>query len=123
MGAQGTQKWYKDPMKIKMEDGKTIEVTTHNESDAIDVNGTWLQGYITATYQHLLNLFGEPDLYVDNKVQVEWTLEYDGTVITIYDYKNYGIDPKRNTNWHVGGFDAEAARLAKKLIRGEKVES
>lgn len=110
-------------MKIKMEDGETIEVTTHNESDAIDVNGTWLQGYITTTYQHLVNLFGEPDLYVGNKVQAEWTLEYDGTVITIYDYKNYGIDPKRNTSWHVGGFDAEAARLAKKLIRGERVES
>lgn len=110
-------------MKIKLEDGETIEVTTHNESDAIDVNGTWLQGYISTTYQRLVDLFGEPELYVDNKVQAEWTLEHDGTIITIYDYKNYGVDAEKNTEWHIGGFDRKAAVLAKKLIKGEKVES
>ena len=79
--------------------------------------GTSLQGYITATYAELVELFGKPhDFFDDYKTDAEWYVEFDdGTVATIYNWKNgrnyCGPDApavENITSWNVGGL-TEAA--------------
>ena len=67
-----------------------------------DVNGTSLQGYVQAYYHQLVEVFGEPEGGGD-KTTVEWCLEFeDGTVATIYDWKEYET-PMGLHQWHIGG--------------------
>ena len=89
--------------------------------------GTFLQGYIKATYEQLLKTFGEPhDPNGDNyKTDVEWAFEFaDGTVATLYNWKNgknylgeaEGLELDAITEWHVGGFnEKEVTKLLEKL--------
>ena len=75
-----------------------------NEADA---NMTSLQGYMQAYYHQLVEVFGEPEGGGD-KTTVEWCLEFeDGTVATIYDWKEYET-PLGNYNWHIGGRSQKA---------------
>jgi hypothetical protein len=70
-----------------------------NEADA---NGTSLQGYMQAYYHQLVEVFGEPEAGGD-KTTVEWCLSFaDGTVATIYDWKEYDT-PTGLYHWHIGG--------------------
>jgi len=72
-----------------------------------NVNGTSLQGYVTAYYHELVELFGQPEGPSD-KVTAEWCLEFeDGTVATIYDWKEYET-PMGRYQWHIGGHSKEA---------------
>ena len=67
-----------------------------------DVNGTSLQGYVQAYYHQLVEVFGEPEAGGD-KTTVEWCLSFaDGTVATIYDWKEYDT-PMGLYAWHIGG--------------------
>ena len=67
-----------------------------------DANMTSLQGYMPAYYHQLVAVFGEPEGGGD-KTTVEWCLEFeDGTVATIYDWKEYET-PTGKYNWHIGG--------------------
>lgn len=91
------------------------------------INGSSLRGHLDVSYDTLVAVFGEPhsdgDAY---KVQAEWELEFeDGTVATIYDYKQgdayngpgQGTPPERVTDWHVGGFNADAFRYVKDALQ------
>ena len=70
-----------------------------------EVDMTSLQGYVTSTYDDLVRVFGEPQYQSDGKVTCEWNSKFaDGTVATIYDYKE-GTTPKGVYDWHVGGFN------------------
>ena len=72
------------------------------QADWDAVNGTSLQGYVPATYDQLVERFGQPEGGGD-KTTVEWCLKFeDGTVATIYDWK---VDetPTYMYNWHIGG--------------------
>ena len=67
-----------------------------------DANGTSLQGYVQAYYHQLVEVFGEPEAGGD-KTTVEWCLSFeDGTVATIYDWKEYDT-PTGLYHWHIGG--------------------
>lgn len=67
-----------------------------------NANGTCLQGYVSAYYHELVERFGEPEGAGD-KTTAEWCLEFeDGTVATIYDWKEYET-PMGRYDWHVGG--------------------
>ena len=92
----------------------------------IEANGTHLQGNVGATYQELVEVFGEPirhesdgTTHMSNKVDAEWRISFeDGTVATIYNYKNglnyLGAEGKRVTQismWNVGGYDERAVTL------------
>jgi len=89
-------------MKIKFE--------THHEKECINTNGTCLQGYLNASYEKLVELFGEP-LEGNYKTDAEWEVQFsDGTIATIYNWKdgkNYcgesGVDIFDIESWHVGG--------------------
>lgn len=90
------------------------EQTTMKFKQASSYNGSHLQGYVDVGYDQLVATFGEPHSDGDGyKVQAEWELEFeDGTVATIYDWKqgdNYngpgeGISPQGIRDWHIGGF-------------------
>ena len=46
-------------------------------NDTINTNGTSLMGYITTTYDELVEKFGEPTYRDDlDKSTVEWTLKF-----------------------------------------------
>jgi hypothetical protein len=67
-----------------------------------DANGTSLQGYLPARFDQLVEVFGEPTDSGD-KTTAEWCLQFeDGTVATIYDWKEYET-PMGLYHWHVGG--------------------
>ena len=85
-----------------------IFYATHNEIDNIDYIGTSLKGYIVCTYEELVDAFGEP-IPGEDKTDFEWHILFaDEGVATVYNWKdgpNYGydIDPKKITEWHIGG--------------------
>ena len=72
-----------------------------------DTNGTYFQGYLLATFEDLEAVFGESEGAGDKTTQ-EWSLRFaDGTVATIYDWKEYDT-PCGLYDWHVGGVSEQA---------------
>jgi hypothetical protein len=84
------------------------------------IGNTSLHGYIHANFDELVNLFGWPHYFEPrngNKVQCEWGFEAeDGTVFTIYDWKEYETHPSDISKWHIGGHSVSALLLIKDLI-------
>lgn len=86
------------------------------QADWQAVNGTSLQGYIRATYAELVERFGQPEGGGD-KTTVEWMLKFeDGTVATIYDWKEYET-PTYEYDWHIGGKSKAAVSAVKSTFR------
>lgn len=95
-------------------------------------NMTSLQGYVKASYDDLVELFGEPTYGQsgDGKVDFEWVLtivdhDNDEThVATLYNWKDYdnGLEAQSNPfyEWHIGGHSKLAALILEEYIR-EKV--
>lgn len=88
-------------------------------------NGTSLKGYVDADYFDLVDCFGTPTSDGDGyKVDAEWLLNFsDGTVATIYNYKdgmNYcgeaGLPVEDITDWHVGGHTPKALRNVEAML-------
>lgn len=80
---------------------------THSDQ-FINLSGTHLQGYVTASYDELVALFGEPEEGDGDKTQAEWDLEFwDGTVAAIYDWKS-SVRPEFETTWNIGGHNYNA---------------
>jgi len=68
-------------------------------------SGTCNVGYVKTTYDKLVEKLGEPAIVNsgDKKVNCEWIILFeDGTVATIYDWKQEKT-PKDIYCWHVGG--------------------
>jgi hypothetical protein len=110
-----------------------MNFTTHNTAE-IDINGSCLQGEITAGYAELVSLFGRPHDGDGYKVDAEWDVRFeDGTVATIYNWKNgknyYGEDgtpTEQITDWHVGGDHkrcVDKVQIAIDLMREGKAEA
>ena len=87
-----------------------------------DANRTSLQGYMPARYEELVAVFGEPEGGGD-KTTVEWCLAFeDGTVATIYDWKEYKT-PMYKYDWHIGGMSKLAvARVQQAFRQGVKAK-
>ncbi len=103
----------------------------HNELGNIaGVDG--LQGYIDISYKALVEKFGEPSVFDDDKSDAEWIVEFeDGVIAFIYNYKNgknylgeHGTPVEQIARWHVGGSDAKAVEhlysVIKHTDRGEE---
>lgn len=76
----------------------------------INASGTHLQGTILTTYDKLVKVFGEPDFLSKDgdKVTCEWDIQFsDGTIATIYDWKEYET-PLHIYDWHIGGKSSDA---------------
>lgn len=95
-----------------------------NISGSTTANGCSNTGKITATFETLVKLFGEPERLKqsdgdDDKVQVEWVIEWeDGTISTIYDWKWYGVEPESIVEWNIGGLNYKSAAYVQELISG-----
>ncbi len=94
-------------------------------TDWKQISGTSLQGYISCDYATLVKVFGEPEGMYDNyKSDAAWDLSINGTVCTIYNYKdgvNYlgafrGKQKENITDWHVGGRTLRSAKLVESAI-------
>lgn len=60
------------------------------------------------TYSDILRVLGEPtfdERDSDDKVQIEWVVQYKDQIFTVYDWKTYSLDYTLNelTNWSIGG--------------------
>ena len=81
-----------------------------------DANRTCLQGYVEAYYHQLVEVFGEPEGGGD-KTTVEWCLQFeDGTIATIYDWKEYET-PIGLYHWHIGGHNNLAVARVTRALR------
>lgn len=85
-----------------------------------DINGTYLNGYLTASYKDICKILGKPDKGDGYKVDAQWICTINGKVLSVYNYKdgiNYlgkkeGTAKTKITNWHVGGNGDIAAELS-----------
>lgn len=93
-------------------------------------SGTSLMGYVKVAYDDLVEEFGEPNSIGDGyKVDAEWILAIDDTIVTIYNYKtgkNYngedGDDVEDITDWHVGGYTETAVDLVREALFFKKTK-
>ena len=109
-------------------------ITDIKNSQSIKTSGSSLVGYVKATYEELIEAFGEPTYKEpsgDGKVSTEWKLEFelpDGqyVVATIYDWKMYdggtACRSGEKFEWHVGGFNYDALELVKEELESKQVE-
>ena len=91
-----------------------------------------LQGYVTATYDQIVEILGEPtykiEQFYDNedfddigeKVETEWEFYDDaGNLVYIYDWKCYdsGATSRsgKNYTWHIGGKNHDAVDAVEKF--------
>ena len=86
-------------------------------NDSKIANGTSLRGYITTTYNQLVEKLGEPRRTCgDGKVTAEWILEFeDQSVATIYDWKA-NETPMGIYKWNVGGKSSNAVKQAAMVL-------
>ncbi len=94
-----------------------------------NVSGTCLQGYVDVSYARLVEVFGPPGRAVSDgyKIDAVWVLEFaDGTVATIYNYKdgpNYmgddGTPVTSIRDWHIGGHEKRTVELVTQLLTAE----
>jgi hypothetical protein len=93
----------------------------YNATD--DVCGTSFQGYIAITYKELVEVLGEPHHTDDDKITAEWDFKTsDGTIFTIYDYKE-DATPTTIYDWHIGGHDEKAVEVVRNLFEDFDVEA
>ena len=86
----------------------------YGPDDSMNSNGSSLRGYVTTTYNNLVELFGEPNAYCGDKTWNSWDLcftvydddgiDFEDVYVGIYDWKESGPDASRGEyRWHIGG--------------------
>ena len=87
------------------------------------ISGTHGQGSISATYDQLIAILGEPDpCEYSHKIDAHWTIDIDGAICTIYNWKNgpsWGEDGQpldTIRRWNVGGHGPDAIKLIQELL-------
>jgi hypothetical protein len=85
-----------------------MKIKVFTESNHPSINGTSLKGYLNTTYSQLRALLGPSTFNKpsgDHKIQVEWVVEFQGQIFTIYDWKTYDREYTEQLldMFHVGG--------------------
>lgn len=93
-------------------------------NDTSKSNGSHLQGYMKASYNDLVKVFGNPtfgpNAFELDKVTCEWILEYeDNKYCTIYDWK-IEETPSYEYQWHIGGFNKDCVDAVKIFFERNK---
>ncbi len=102
---------------------KIAKRVKYADDNTIGCGGSY-KGALDISYAELVELFGEPNTSGDAyKVDAQWSLDFDGHYISIYNYKdgkNYlgsdGLDIEDIRDWHIGGQDKEKANEFIKLV-------
>jgi hypothetical protein len=96
----------------------------------IEISGTSLQGYLTATFDEIADVFGPPVRIYGDKTTCEWDIEFrvmtpdgedfDYVTATIYDWK---MAPTIHSNyrWHIGGRNYQAVECVEKMMANKKL--
>ena len=100
-----------------------MKFKTHNNS-GVNAGGTSLSGYLTANYDDLVTVFGEPHNDEGFKTDAGWDIEFeDGTIVTIYNWKNgknycgdEGEVTEEITDWNVGGNTNNDVKLLQEAL-------
>jgi hypothetical protein len=79
-----------------------------------EANMTCLQGFVNTTYDHIVSVLGKP-IGSGDKTTAEWIINFNGTVATIYDYKEKST-PKQLHDWHIGGHNDKVIELVGQLL-------
>lgn len=94
-----------------------------------DTDSTYLQGHLRVPFTRLVQVFGEPESFLDDRVAFWWRIEFPGHIVaTIYDWKassRYAEgsptpDEMRAMNfdrWNVGGRSRRAVALVLRVLR------
>jgi len=91
------------------------------------ISGTHGQGSIEVSYAKIVAILGEPDPCEDSiKIDAEWTIEIDGEVATLYNWKNGpsygGLPVNRIRRWNIGGHSPKAIKIIKELLTNQGEE-
>lgn len=93
-----------------------------------DTEGTHLQGHLRVPFARLVQVFGEPEFFLDCRVTFWWQIEFHGHIVaTVYDWKassRYAEgsptpDEMRLMNfdrWSVGGKSRRALALVLQVL-------
>ena len=84
-----------------------------------NVDGTSLVGYVTTTFDRLVQVFGRPCIEEPgelDKVNILWKLEIQKKTITIYDYKEKVPPTVGEYRWHIGGYVNGVDRIVGEMI-------
>ena len=89
----------------------------YGPDDGMVMHGSSLMGYVTTTYDNLVELFGEPNCPPGDKTWNSWDLcftvdlddddeDWEDVYVNIYDWKESNPDHSRigEYRWHIGGF-------------------
>ena len=110
----------------------------YGPDDCMNKNGSSLRGYVTTTYDNLVELFGEPNAYSGDKTWNAWDLcftvhdddgeDSEDVYVSIYDWKESSPDHSRigEYRWHIGGFakgEHRADWLVSDLLEGNDSQS
>ena len=86
----------------------------------IQVSGTSFKATVTVPYGKLVRILGEPTYTGGDKTLADWHIQFeDGTVATVYDWKNYGKKKEQIKIWHIGGFSNRATELVLELLEND----
>lgn len=93
--------------------------------------GTGLRGYLKTTYAQLVRTFGEPSRSGDTtKVDAEWIVRINGTLCTIYNWKNGpnftgrafpGVEDI--TEWNIGGKPGAEDKVERAIFSGVTIDA
>ena len=91
----------------------------------VNTNLTCLQGEIHIGFYDLVDMFGEPeDVSSTGKSDVQWAIEIDGVVATIYNWKNGpaytgddSIEVERIHEWNIGGHSQSAVMIVLNAVK------
>ena len=91
----------------------------------VNTNLTCLQGEIHLSFQDLVDIFGQPeDISSTGKSDVQWAIEIDGVVATIYNWKNGpaytgddSIEVERIRDWNIGGHSQSAVMIVLNAVK------
>lgn len=98
-------------------------------------NMTSLQGHVSATYDEMVEAFGEPHYDTpsgDGKVNTEWELEFFDpsfstyVVATIYDWKDFDGGRRSRDgspyDWHIGGHRRSAVDAVESVLKQTAIQ-
>ena len=108
----------------KQVQGENMKTTKVILSPNVNVGGTHLQGTLYASYEMLVQVFGEPIENDYEKTPLEWRGIINGDPFTIYEYQ---IDPgtpgkfytdriHSRLSWRIGGKDHRVAEAVKQYF-------
>ena len=93
------------------------------QTDKTLANNTWYQMEVTADYDVLVEVFGEPvEVGASSKVRAQWILDLNGkteSCVTIYDWKEYDKDVSEVREWHLGARETILAQRVKNFIESQ----